>query len=75
MHRGEPWWATLGETRGRGADFRRPLLVLQSDDFNQPYIRGLDVESAPCGSTRRKFIPRICTMAANQPVSAPPPRT
>lgn len=39
MHRGELWWATLRQPRGSGPGFRRPLLVLQSDDFNASSIR------------------------------------
>lgn len=33
MQRGEVWWAALGKPVGSG--FRRPVLVVQSDDFNK----------------------------------------
>lgn len=34
MRRGEIWWASLGEPEGSGPGYRRPVLVVQSDDFN-----------------------------------------
>ena len=34
MHRGEIWWASLGDPEGSGPGYRRPVLVVQSDDFN-----------------------------------------
>jgi mRNA interferase MazF len=39
MRRGEIWWASLGEPRGSGPGFRRPVLVIQSNDFNESAIR------------------------------------
>lgn len=39
MRRGELWWASLQEPAGSGAGFRRPLLVVQSDEFNASAIR------------------------------------
>jgi mRNA interferase MazF len=39
MRRGEIWWASLGEPRGSGPGFRRPVLVVQSNDFNESAIR------------------------------------
>jgi mRNA interferase MazF len=33
--RGEIWWADLGEPRGSGAGYRRPVLIVQSDHYNQ----------------------------------------
>ena len=35
MERGEIWWAGLGRPRGSEPDDRRPVLVVQSDDFNR----------------------------------------
>ncbi len=34
MRRGEIWWASLGEPEGSGPGYRRPVLVVQSDEFN-----------------------------------------
>ena len=39
MRRGELWWGSLPDPVGSGPGFRRPLLVLQSNDFNQSAIR------------------------------------
>jgi len=38
MKRGEIWWASLPPPTGSGPGFRRPVLVLQSDPFNQSRI-------------------------------------
>jgi mRNA interferase MazF len=31
MHRGEVWWADLGEPRGGEPGFRRPVIIVQDD--------------------------------------------
>jgi mRNA interferase MazF len=36
--RGEIWWASLPEPRGSGPGLRRPVLVVQSDPFNESRI-------------------------------------
>lgn len=36
--RGEIWWADLPEPSGSGPGYRRPVVVVQSDDFNQSRI-------------------------------------
>lgn len=38
MRRGEIWWATLPPPSGSGSGFRRPVLVIQSDPFNESRI-------------------------------------
>ncbi len=38
MRRGEIWWATLPPPSGSGPGFRRPVLVIQSDPFNESRI-------------------------------------
>ena len=38
MKRGEVWWATLPPPSGSGPGFRRPVLVIQSDPFNESRI-------------------------------------
>lgn len=38
MKRGEVWWASLPEPTGSGPGFRRPVLVIQSNPFNQSRI-------------------------------------
>ena len=34
MRRGEIWWASLPEPKGSEPGYRRPVLLIQSDDFN-----------------------------------------
>lgn len=38
MKRGEVWWASLPPPTGSGPGFRRPVLVVQSDPFNDSRI-------------------------------------
>jgi mRNA interferase MazF len=38
MQRGEIWWASLPEPTGSGPGYRRPVLVIQADDFNRSRI-------------------------------------
>lgn len=38
MQRGEIWWASLGEPEGSGSGYRRPVLIVQSDEFNRSRI-------------------------------------
>lgn len=38
MKRGEIWWAALPPPSGSGPGFRRPVLVIQSDPFNESRI-------------------------------------
>jgi mRNA interferase MazF len=39
IERGTIWWADLGEPRGAGPGFRRPVVVVQSDAFNRSRIQ------------------------------------
>ena len=39
MHRGELWWAELPEPMGSEPGYRRPILIIQSDDFNRSRIQ------------------------------------
>ena len=39
MRRGEIWWASLRAPAGSGPGYRRPVLVVQSDEFNASHIR------------------------------------
>ncbi len=38
MLRGEIWWASLPTPTGSGPGFRRPLVIVQSNDFNKSRI-------------------------------------
>jgi mRNA interferase MazF len=39
MRRGEVWWADLPEPSGSESGFRRPVVVIQADEFNRSRIR------------------------------------
>ena len=39
IRRGEVWWAELPEPAASEPGYRRPVLVVQSDDFNRSRIR------------------------------------
>lgn len=39
MKRGEVWWADLPDPQGSEPGYRRPVLIVQSDDFNRSRIR------------------------------------
>ena len=43
MKRGEIWWASLPTPSGSGPGFRRPVLIIQSNEFNQSHIATLIV--------------------------------
>lgn len=38
MKRGEVWWASLSKPAGSAPGFRRPVLVVQSNPFNESRI-------------------------------------
>ncbi|MEO6079578.1 MAG: type II toxin-antitoxin system PemK/MazF family toxin [Steroidobacteraceae bacterium] len=38
MKRGEVWWASLPAPTGSGPGFRRPVVIVQSNPFNQSQI-------------------------------------
>ena len=38
MERGEIWWASLPEPPGSGPGYRRPVVIVQSNAFNQSRI-------------------------------------
>jgi len=38
IHRGEIWWAELQEPAGSGPGYKRPLVIIQSNDFNKSFI-------------------------------------
>jgi len=39
IKRGEIWWAEPPEPIGSGPGYKRPLLIIQSNDFNKSKIR------------------------------------
>ena len=38
MKRGEIWWAALPEPKGSEPGYRRPVVLIQADEFNQSNI-------------------------------------
>jgi len=38
IKRGEIWWAELPEPKGSEPGYKRPLLIIQSDEFNRSKI-------------------------------------
>lgn len=38
MQRGDIWWASLRQPTGSEPGYRRPVLIVQSDDFNKSRI-------------------------------------
>lgn len=43
MRRGEIWWASLPAPTGSGPGFRRPVLVIQANPFNESRIQTIIV--------------------------------
>ncbi|MGH7297363.1 MAG: type II toxin-antitoxin system PemK/MazF family toxin [Polyangiaceae bacterium] len=39
VKRGEIWWASIARPVGSGPGMRRPVVIVQSDDFNRSRIR------------------------------------
>jgi mRNA interferase MazF len=51
IRRGELWWASLPDPAGSDPGYRRPLLVVQSNDFNESAIR--TIAAVPVTSNTR----------------------
>jgi len=43
MQRGDIWWASLPEPEGSAPGYRRPVLVVQADEFNRSRINTIVV--------------------------------
>ncbi len=56
MRRGEIWWASLPEPAGSEPGFRRPVVVVQSNDFNESRISTV-VVAALTSNLRRAAAP------------------
>lgn len=39
IQRGEVWWASIAEAEGSEPGYRRPVVVVQSNEFNESRIR------------------------------------
>ena len=51
MQCGEIWWADLPEPTGSSPGFRRPVLIVQDDEFNQSLI-STTIVATITGNTR-----------------------
>jgi mRNA interferase MazF len=56
MRRGELWWAALREPSGSEPGYRRPVAIIQSDDFNVSRIDTV-IGAAITSNTRLAFAP------------------
>jgi len=43
IKRGEIWWAALPEPVGSGPGYKRPILIIQADEFNKSKINTIIV--------------------------------
>lgn len=43
MKKGEIWWASLEQPRGSEPGFRRPVVIVSSNDFNKSKIQTITV--------------------------------
>jgi mRNA interferase MazF len=78
VKRGEIWWASLPEPSGSEPGYRRPVLVIQADEFNQSAIRtvicasitsNLNLASAPGNvqvSSRSTGLPKASVVNISQ---------
>ena len=62
MKRGEVWWADLPEPAASEPGFRRPVLILQSDDFNRSRINTV-VAAAITSNTKLAVAPGNVTLS------------
>ena len=63
MRRGDIWWASLGTPQGSEPGYRRPVLIVQTNEFNDSRIEtivvavmstNLDLAAAPGNQLVRK---------------------
>jgi mRNA interferase MazF len=82
IQRGDVWWATLPEPIASEPGYRRPLVILQADDFNESPIRtvigvglttNLRLAEAPGNvllSRRHTGLPKDCVANVSQLITA-----
>src|SRR4030095_6795041 len=69
IRRGEIWWATLPAPKGAGPGYRRPVLVIQSDVFNQSRIETVIVASITSNLERSQAIGNVLVRAEDSQLS------
>lgn len=63
MVRGEIWWASLPAPQGSGPGYRRPVVIVQSDPFNESRINTV-VIAAITSNTRLSAAPGNILLSA-----------
>ncbi len=53
MRRGQIWWATVGDPAGSGPGYRRPAIIISSNEFNESAINTIIVAFVTTSMTRR----------------------
>lgn len=78
MERGEIWWASMPEPVGSEPGYRRPVVIVQADSFNQSRLRtvvtvalmsNLRLAEAPGNvllSSRQTGLPKDCVANVSQ---------
>ena len=78
MRRGEIWWASMPEPVGSEPGYRRPVVIVQADSFNQSRLRtvvtvalmsNLRLAEAPGNvllSSRQTGLPKDCVANVSQ---------
>ncbi len=65
--KGDIWWADLDEPRGSEPGYRRPVIIVQSDDFNKSHIRTILVTVITSNLTLAKA-PGNITLGINRSI-------
>ena len=65
MQRGELWWANLPEPQGSGPGYRRPVLIVSSDRFNDSRISTVIV-AAITSNARLAMAPGNVTISSRR---------
>ena len=65
MRRGEIWWASLPDPQGSGPGYRRPVLIVQDNPFNESRIRTV-VVAALTSNLRLAEVPGNVLLRENE---------
>lgn len=65
MIRGEIWWASLPDPQGSGPGYRRPVVIVQSDPFNESRISTVIV-AIITSNTRLSAAPGNILLSSNE---------
>ena len=64
IKRGEIWWASLSDPMGSGPGFRRPLAIVQANEFNQSHIKTV-IAAVITSNTKLALAPGNFPLPAN----------